>query len=140
MIQELVLHPKENLKGYASNRPLDVICSFKAFIGVQNSKLRQLAKFFVLNGTEVSLLGFHTAVQLKLLRIGLEDNLGKNLEEVYWAGIEANGEKYRKSNQDWNMSTVDEGYTNRSDEFPKVQGEPVKFRVDSSVIPKQIIR
>lgn len=53
VIQDLVMSPKDVLKGYANNKPLDVLCSFTAYIGIVNSSNQTiLAKFYVVKGTE----------------------------------------------------------------------------------------
>lgn len=71
VIQDIVIQPEEVLKSYANSRPLEVECSFRAFIGVTNGgQPALLAKFFVVRGTQLSLLGYETAYQLNLIRIG----------------------------------------------------------------------
>nr|XP_049463975.1 uncharacterized protein LOC120961128 [Anopheles coluzzii] len=46
VIQDITLHPEEILKGYATHRPLEVICSFRAYVGVKDAgQDRQLASF-----------------------------------------------------------------------------------------------
>jgi len=130
VIQDITLHPEEILKGYATHRPLEVICSFRAYVGVKDAgQDRQLAKFFVVNGTEISLLGFQTASQLKLLRIGL----GLLKKEINCA--ELVGRKTSIDNSESGPGAADQWV-----KFPKIGGEPVKFRIDTSVIPKRIIR
>lgn len=52
VIQDVVLYPKDVLKGYANEKPLDVLCSFAAYIGIkQNPAKMEMAKFFVVKGT-----------------------------------------------------------------------------------------
>lgn len=71
VIQDVVIHPEEVLKGYANSRSLDVDCSFSAFVRVTNGgQPAMLAKFFVVRGTKLSLLGYETAYNLNLIRIG----------------------------------------------------------------------
>lgn len=73
IVQDLVIHPEEVLSGYANPNSLDVECSFRAYIGVKNSdQPLLLAKFFVVNGTGLSLLGYETSSKLKLIRIGIQ--------------------------------------------------------------------
>lgn len=73
IVQDLVIHPEEVLSGYANPNSLDVECSFRAYIGVKNSdQPMQLAKFFVVNGTNLSLLGYDTSSRLNLIRIGIQ--------------------------------------------------------------------
>lgn len=86
-IQDLVMYPKDVLKGYANESPLDVLCSFASYIGVKGSTQRMvLAKFFVVNGTQLSLLGYDTSCMLKILHIG-------PLGTINW--IEAKSEKVK---------------------------------------------
>lgn len=69
-IQDLVMYPKDVLKGYASDKPLDVLCSFLTYISVKNSKQKRImGKFFVVRGTELSLLGYESACRLNILHI-----------------------------------------------------------------------
>lgn len=73
VVQDLTLHPEEVLSGYANPNSLDVVCSFRAYIGVKNSdQPLELAKFFVVNGTSLSLLGYETSSKLNLIRIGIQ--------------------------------------------------------------------
>lgn len=37
-IQNVIMHPQENLKAYACEKSLDVLCSFDAFVSSRNSK------------------------------------------------------------------------------------------------------
>lgn len=115
VIQNVSIHPKENLKAYACDKPLDVICSFDAFISSRNSMQSQIfSKFFVVKGTTLSLLGYQTATKLGLLRIGNGDANIHSVCSVSSAAIHK--------------------------EFPKVPMEGMKFRIDKNVTPKQIIR
>lgn len=75
----------------------------------------QLAKFFVIKGTQLSLLGYDTACKLDLLRIGPFETV--------------------------NYLKLDEmPSSTQLTEFPKIPMDAVKFKVDDSVIPKQIVR
>lgn len=75
VIQDIVVHPEEILKSYANHNPLEVECSFCAYVGVLNSvQPTHKAKFFVVKGTQLSLLGYESAVSLNLIRIGHDLN------------------------------------------------------------------
>lgn len=51
VIQDVTVYPEEVLQGYGSKKPLDVECSFKAYISVTGCvKPMQLTKFFVIKG------------------------------------------------------------------------------------------
>lgn len=115
VIQDLTLSPEETLKGYANDKPLSVECSFSAYIGVKGSgQPMQLAKFFVVHGTDLPLLSYQTARKLNLVKIGFIKEITEHLNMV-------------KPNE-------------APQEFPKIPIEGVKFRVNESVTPKQIIR
>lgn len=117
-IQNIKLHPIEILKGYGSNKPINVQCSFDAHLKIVDSKQSPgLATFFVVNGASLSLLGYQTAVDLNLLRIG-NDGSKNDDEQGTW-------------NEHLNSITQD---------FPKIPIDGIKFRVNENVIPKQIIR
>lgn len=130
-IQELELKPKEVLKGYANDCPLQLHCSFKTFIKVEDSERpAELNKFFVVKGTELPLLSYQTAMDLKLLRIGLKES---PKGEVLNLSCNTHG-----SSEEANQRRVMGNIT--PTEFPKVPIEPVKFKIDDTVSPKQIIR
>lgn len=115
-IQNVILHPKEILKGYGSEIPIEVQCSFDAHLKITDSKIWPLlTTFFEVNGTSLSLLGYKTAMDMNLLRIGSEE-------------IHDDGPMYIRS---LNSAII---------EFPKIPFEGVKFRIKEDVIPKQIIR
>lgn len=110
-IKNLTIHPEETLKAYASNVPLQVLCSFDAFVEtIQNSIF---SKFFVVNGSTISLMGYQTSVQLGLLKIGIEAS---------------------------SLNITDYSLNNIVSEFPKIPLEPMKFRVKENIVTKQIIR
>lgn len=109
-----VTMPKEKLKAYASEKPLDVLCSFDAFMSPKCSKSSSiLSKFYVVKGSSLSLLGYKTAMELKLLRLGYYE------ETINQVGSTTNP---------------------ILKEYPKIPMEGMKFRVDKSITPKQIIR
>lgn len=113
IIQDLTLFPEEILKGYASDQPLKVECSFNAYIRVDGENQKMfLTKFFVVHGTDLPLMSYKTARNLNLIRIGSNE---KNINQV-------------------DLSEK------QFEEFPKIPIEGVKFRIDETVIPKQIIR
>lgn len=119
VLQDVKVHPEEVLKSYANLSPLEVECSFKAFIGVTHSVQSELlAKFFVVKGTQLSLLGYETAYELSLIRIGRD--LGR---ESFINSI-----------------SLDKIVARVDVEFPKIPNAGVRFRIDESIIPKQIIR
>lgn len=116
VIHELELQPKESLKAFASNNDLKVICSFSCFIGIRKSKQApKLAKFFVVSGSKVSLLSYQTAIELNLIRIGIQA-----MDESQVFNVNKEETKLAK--------------------FPKIPIEGVKFRVNKQIVPKQIIR
>lgn len=119
VLHDVELVPQEVLRSYAKQSPLEVECSFRAYVGVRgNSRPLQLAKFFVVRGTELSLLGFETSQKLGLIRLGPTSN----------AVLDPLGGDA--------VCSVQAG----SSEFPKVKLAPVKFKVDDTVTPRQIIR
>lgn len=121
VVHDLVAFPNEVLKAYAHQRPLEVECSFRAYVVVANRrKPLQLANFFVVRGTKLSLLGFDTSQKLDLIRVGpskTEDRIDYD----------------RDSQTIFSLMT-------EAREFPKVRSDPIKFKIDDSVTPKQIIR
>lgn len=130
VIQDLTVHPEEVLRGYANQRPLDVVCSFQAYIAVKgHDQLMVLAKFFVVNGTKLSLLGYSTSHKLNLIRIGHPSLRDEKVNSIV-------------------KSVATQSYSYDSphiaivgcNEFPKLSVGGVRFKVDGSVIPKQIIR
>ena len=114
VIHDIIIYPEEVIQSYASHQPLDIECSFRAYVGVAgDTKPMRLAKFFVIKGTRLSLLGYDTARELNLIRIGPSETVNSlNLSEN----------------------------TTHSMAFPKIPMSALRFRVDDSVSPKQIIR
>lgn len=116
VIHDVKLYPEEVLQSYANQQPLDVKCSFMAYVGVVGGmKSMQIAKFFVISGTQLSLLGYDTASKLNLLRIGPHETINSVLVD-------------EKSEVSFPSA------------FPKIPLNAVKFKVNDSVTPKQIIR
>lgn len=67
--------PELNLRSYASSENLSISCSFKAWIRTAvGGKPRTFAEFVVVKEGAKSLLGRETAVEMKLLAVGLEVN------------------------------------------------------------------
>jgi hypothetical protein len=62
------------LHAYAAKEPLRIEASFDAEISISNGKRLASAKFFVIRGAAKSLLGRTTAMELGVLRMGLELN------------------------------------------------------------------
>lgn len=121
VIHDLVAFPEEVLKAYAQQGSLEVECSFRAYIGVANhSASLHLAKFFVVKGTQLSLLGFETSQNLNLIRFGPPKT-------------DEDSEKIQGPQAIFNLRT-------ETKEFPKVRTDPIKFKIDESVSPMQIIR
>ncbi|XP_055639739.1 uncharacterized protein LOC129777483 isoform X1 [Toxorhynchites rutilus septentrionalis] len=135
VIQDFVLFPEEVLRSYANQQPLEVACSFKAYIAVNNRPL-QLAKFFVVKGTNLSLLSYETASNLNLIRIGLQ------VPPITDSGTRFNEVLYSLSDTrlDPRMLDITVARENEPQEFPKIPIAAVKFKVDDAVSPKQIIR
>lgn len=57
---------------YASNCPLRVKAIFEGWISVNDTKPKNYAEFFVVEGANKSLLSKSTAEELKVLKVGLE--------------------------------------------------------------------
>lgn len=131
VIQDFTVHPQEVLRGYANQRPLDVVCSFNAYIAVIGHEQQKVfAKFFVVNGTKLSLLGYPTSHKLNLIRIGHpnHENQDENVNSVAKSITKRDTDESPRS------------FCARINEFPKLSVGGVRFRVDDTVIPKQIIR
>lgn len=127
VVQDVVLYPEEMLNSYASRQPLEVECSFRAHIGVARQP-RILAKFFVVKGTSLSLLSYETAHSLKLITIRQPSPEDSAVATVF--SVSTSNHKREIESED----------NKGKEEFPKVRIGPVKFRIDESVVPKQIIR
>lgn len=127
VIKDLTVHPEEFLRGYANQLPLDVMCSFNAYISVEGcNQPKLLAKFFVVNGTKLSLLGYPTSSRLNLVRIG---HPSSRVGNVNFLSRFVPSEKVLHDDERGKVK-----------EFPKLSVGEVRFKVDDSVIPKQIIR
>ncbi|XP_058827794.1 uncharacterized protein LOC131687716 [Topomyia yanbarensis] len=133
VIQEIMPHLEEILLSYANQQPLEVECSFKAFIGV-NSRPLHLAKFFVVKGARLSLLSYDTAFKMNLIRIG-----GQDATPEYRRRTDANEIICSISDTRLEPKMLDIEVTEPL-EFPKMPIAPLKFKVDDSVSAKQIIR
>lgn len=66
-------NPSLNVRSYASSGNLEIVCTFKAWIGVA-TKPETFAEFVVVRTGSKSLLGRRTALTMRLLAIGLEVN------------------------------------------------------------------
>lgn len=120
VVRDWMAHPEEILKSYANQRPLDVECSFKAHVGVRDfGKPKILSKFFVVNGTGLSLLGFQTSQRLGLIHIGPSCGLNEYVNRV---------------------TTEEEPAVTSAKEFPKIAIDPVNFKINGNVVSKQSIR
>lgn len=109
------MKPNEKLKGYGSDKPIDVQCVFDAFLKIKYYNRSPIStKFFVVKGTNLSLVGYQTAIDLKLLRIGNENPDICRLD--------------RKP--EINMKHI----SNDVNDFPKIPIEGMKFRVNENVI------
>lgn len=58
-------------KPYASCHPLTIICTFKAWITINDEKPKSFAEIFVVQGGKRSFLCKRTAEELKILKVGL---------------------------------------------------------------------
>lgn len=114
VIQEVLMFPKEVLKSYANDKPMDILCTFSTHLAVKGRVDKKVsAKFFVVKGTELALLGFKTSCDLNILRVGLPGTVN------------------------WTEAVIQK----KSDYiFPKVPIDGVKFRINEDYPPKQIIR
>lgn len=74
-LANLIENPRDKARAYASAAPLITIRSFDAWISVRNAtKPKVFATFRVVQNGNRSILGFETAKEMKLLRIGLDIN------------------------------------------------------------------
>lgn len=114
VMHNIVMFPEDIIKSYANEKPMDVLCSFMAHIGVKGWMTKiVMAKFFVIRGTKLSLLSYETSCELNILHIG-------PIGTINWTdAIEERDVKQ---------------------EFPKVPIEGIKFRVNKDIPLKQIIR
>lgn len=60
------------LKAYASDKPLEVIGTFKALLSVNDQKPSETTEFFIVRGARKSLLCKTTSEALLILKVGLE--------------------------------------------------------------------
>ncbi|XP_023312364.1 uncharacterized protein K02A2.6-like [Anoplophora glabripennis] len=68
--------PNKVFMAYASDKPLDILGSFKAEIAINHNK--QIGTFYVIKNGTKNLLGKDTAKLLRVLRIGLENKVHVN--------------------------------------------------------------
>lgn len=72
---DLNMEPETSVHSYASSASLLIVCTFKAWIrAVAKLKPETFAEFVVIKGGRKSLLGRRTAMEMKLLAVGLEVN------------------------------------------------------------------
>lgn len=76
-ISNQVRKPNKTLISYGSKEPLDIMGSFDADISVSNNKSIKCTVYVIRNGTR-DLLGKETAIQLGVLKIGLQINAVRN--------------------------------------------------------------
>ncbi|XP_055623626.1 uncharacterized protein K02A2.6-like [Toxorhynchites rutilus septentrionalis] len=65
-------HCDRKYLAYATQEPLQVLVIFEAWISINESKPKSYAEFFVIEGSQKSLLSKRTAEDLKVLKVGLE--------------------------------------------------------------------
>lgn len=65
-------HCDRKFLAYAAQEPLRVLTIFEAWISINESKPKSYAEFFVVEGSQKSLLSKRTAEDLKVLKVGLE--------------------------------------------------------------------
>jgi Reverse transcriptase (RNA-dependent DNA polymerase) len=88
-LKDMVSHPNVNLSGYASDRSLEVVASFKAWIegtaGKTEGSTRKpktFTEFFVVKGGNRSLIGCAAALSMKILLLGPQVNaIAREMEE-----------------------------------------------------------
>ena len=97
---------KKRITAYGSEKPLKIVATFWATIRITGSKELHEIKFFVIRGSQRSLLGRKSALDMKVLKLGLCINSCE-----------------LKSLPDFD------------DVFPSVPGELVHFEIDPSVPP-----
>ncbi|XP_055633437.1 uncharacterized protein K02A2.6-like [Toxorhynchites rutilus septentrionalis] len=68
-------HCDRKYLAYATQEPLQVLVIFEAWISINESKPKSYAEFFVIEGSQKSLLSKRTAEDLKVLKVGLEVKL-----------------------------------------------------------------
>lgn len=123
---DVMYEPQDKLTGYGNFKTLEVMCSFTANIEVIGGRKASCrAKFFVINGVEMSLLSYETACELGVLRIGLPES-EESFELMQVGPGEANGSGLPE------VEAVKE--------FPKIPMEPAKIRIKEEVPVRQIIR
>lgn len=96
VIQGVVMKPEEVLRGYASQKPLHLECSFTARITTKAKQRSVFTKFFVVDGTQLSLLSYRTAEALKLIKIEGDDYAS---ERVNYATLDDIGNKLSAENE-----------------------------------------
>lgn len=105
--------PKPNRKvfAFASDKPLSLLATFNAWLNVEApGKPMCYLKFFVIKGSERSIIGRDSATLLKILKVGIEVNnitLSSEREDISFS------------------------------EFPKIPNEVVHFDIDPNVVPKK---
>lgn len=74
-IFDVKFNPEVNVKSYAASGNLNVVCTFKSNIRTTSAnKPETFAEFAVIEGGQKSLLGRQTAIEMKLLAVGLQVN------------------------------------------------------------------
>lgn len=63
---------EERITGYAPDAPLKLLHSFETTITINNANRQAKAKIFVIQGASLNLLSYHTAMELGVLKIGLD--------------------------------------------------------------------
>lgn len=72
---DVVRNPSVTIRSYASSTNLTIACTFKSWVRtVAKGKPETFAEFVVVEGGTKSLLGRRTAIEMRLLAVGLEVN------------------------------------------------------------------
>lgn len=80
--------PETNVRSYASRSSLEVVCAFKAWVrAVAKGKPETFAQFIVVRNGQKSLLGRQTALEMKLLAVGLDVNMIAEIQEKEFPSI-----------------------------------------------------
>lgn len=113
IIYDINFNCKRVVRAYAKNTPLEVIATFKAWIEIiECEKPKVFAEFFVVRGASQSLLGKFTAIEMKVLKLGIQVNVLQ---------ARSNGGSEIK----------------KEDELAKVPNFRLKFDIDENITPKR---
>lgn len=129
MTRHLDKAPREQLKAYALDQKLAVICSFVATLVVTKTRKAVEAKFFVVEGSRIPLISYQTASKLNLVKVGIdkEDLISHDCFSIFRTTL---------------PPQTEEGEYEDEVEFPKIPDFHATFRVlaEERMPSKQVIR